>query len=70
MFDRIETKMGAVLERETEGEEKRLREKIVMLKRELKDRVMVWNDPSDRNYRVCQLCNSHEYKHSKECVLA
>lgn len=41
------------------------------LREALKARVMVWNDSSDRNYRVCDLCGSAEgVRHEASCVLA
>lgn len=43
----------------------------VRLREALKSRVMVWNDPSDRNYHLCDLCGAEETeKHRPECVLA
>lgn len=41
------------------------------LRKALLDRVMVWNDPSDRNYKLCDLCDAHEYEvHKAHCALA
>jgi len=43
----------------------------VRLREALKARVMVWNDPSDRNYHLCDLCGKAEdEKHDPNCVLA
>lgn len=71
IFTRIERKMGARLEREADGEEKRLNEKVAALRKALWDHVRVWNDPSDRNYMMCGICSSHEFeKHQPNCVLA
>jgi len=41
------------------------------LRKALEVRVMVWDDPSTRDFRLCDLCGSHEgSKHKPECVLA
>ncbi|SRR6266404_9827830 len=43
----------------------------VRLRNALKERVMVWNDPSDRDYRLCNLCGLTEgVGHTASCVLA
>lgn len=43
----------------------------VRLREALKTRVMVWDDPSDRNYRLCNLCGMTEGAgHKPSCVLA
>lgn len=71
VFDRIERKMGAKIERESDAEEKRLNDKVASLKKALWDHVRVWNDPSDRNYMMCGICSSHEFKkHEPGCALA
>lgn len=71
VFARIERKMGVRIEPEADGEEKRLNHKIADLRKALWAAVMQWNDPSDRNYKVCGLCGTHEYdKHKTSCVLA
>lgn len=71
VFKRIERKMGAVLERESDGEEKRLKDKIAQLREALWGQVRQWNDPSDRNFMLCGLCGTHEFeKHKPSCVLA
>lgn len=41
------------------------------LRKALLDRVMVWDDPSARDFKLCALCNAHEgSEHKPECVLA
>lgn len=43
----------------------------VRLREALKARVMVWEDPSTRDFHLCDLCGAHEGdKHKLECVLA
>lgn len=71
VFDRIEKKMNAKIEKEADGEEKRLNEKIFDLKTVLWNRVRVWNDANDRNYMLCDLCGSPEGSpHKSPCALA
>lgn len=71
IFERIEMKMGARIEMEAHAEEKRLNERIAALKKALWDQVQVWNDPSDRNFKLCGICGAHEFKrHQSSCVLA
>lgn len=70
IFERIERKMGAHLERESDVEEKRLNEKLVALRQALWDNVRVWNDPSDRNYFMCGICSATEFEgHRAPCPL-
>lgn len=71
VFDRVERKMGVKLEREADGEERRLNEKVAVLKKALWEKVRVWNDPSDRNFMLCGICGSPEVDpHKPGCVLA
>lgn len=41
------------------------------LRKALLDRVMVWDDPSARDFKVCELCGNAEGDgHKAHCVLA
>lgn len=41
------------------------------LRKALLDRVMVWDDPSTRDFKLCALCYAHQGDaHKPECVLA
>lgn len=41
------------------------------LRKALLDRVMVWEDPHTRDFRLCDLCSSPDgEKHKASCVLA
>jgi hypothetical protein len=40
------------------------------LRKALTDRVMVWDDPSARDFRLCDLCGNAETDgHKSDCVL-
>lgn len=44
---------------------------IARLRKTLEGRVMVWDDPSLRDFKVCDLCGQPESKpHTESCVLA
>jgi len=71
VFERIERKMGARLEREADGEEERLKARVKTLRATISSLTKQWNDPSDRNSMLCGLCGVHEFeKHKPTCVLA
>jgi hypothetical protein len=71
VFDRIERKMGARIESESDIEEERLKAQVKALRAALWDKVKQWDDPSDRNYMACGICGAHEFKkHETSCVLS
>lgn len=60
IFDRIESKMGARLEREADGEEKRLIQRIRVLRTALWEKIKMWNDSHTRDFMMCSVCGVPE----------